>query len=854
MSKLVVIDGNSLMHRAYHALPPMNNKDGVPTNAIFGFLSMLLKVIETEQPENLLVAFDTHAPTPRHIAYADYKAGRKETENELRMQFPIIEELLPQLGITVAKQDGLEADDFLGIFSILGEAQGYDVRLVTGDRDALQLVSERTNVILTKKGISDTELCNIEWIHEKYGIEPKQLIEVKGLMGDSSDNIPGIPGVGEKTALKLICEYGSVANTIAHAEELKGKLKDKVKEYAQQACMSREIGIIITQAPSLCLTLEDTRFDPYAMVNAADALMKLELRSILKRLPQKEKQIQQTENIEKCITKVISTAQEFSVLVQQLCLRDKIAVAWDTELSVYSDGTLYHINLKKDLLGDGLDWDDAFEILSQIMGKGKPYKYLYDTKHWAHELMNRGKVLSSANFDAMIAAYLLSPIQSGYAPKDLVSDYLQSTVLNASTLYLLCEKFEKELAQKGLLNLFETVEMPLVYVLLDMERTGFKVDVSVLQELGRQYSLQIETLKTEIYALAGEEFNILSPKQLGMILFDKLSLPSFKKTKTGYSTDAETLESLLSLHPIVAKVLEYRQNTKLKSTYIDGLLAAADRNGKIHTSFNQTVTVTGRLSSTEPNLQNIPVRTQMGRELRKAFVASEGSLLVGADYSQIELRVLAHISQDSVMIESFKRGEDIHARTAAEVDGVPFEQVTSEMRSAAKAVNFGIVYGISDYGLARQLGIGRYQAGEYIKAYLEKYRGVAQYMECIVSDGKRDGFVTTMFGRRRELPELRSSNYNTRSFGERAAMNTPIQGTAADIIKIAMIKVHTALQEHKLRAKLILQVHDELIVDTPQEEVEQVMLILKECMENVIKLDASLIADVHCGKSWYDTK
>lgn len=859
MGKFVIIDGNSLLHRAYHALPPMNNHEGVPTQAVYGFLSMLFKVIEQQAPTHMLVAFDTKAPTPRHIAYSEYKAGRKPTDEELRLQFPIVKDVLRAMQIAVGEQDGYEADDYLGIFSRRGEEAGHKVFLFTGDKDALQLITENTIVILTQKGISQTALMNEQAIEQKYGVTPKQLIEVKGLMGDPSDNIPGIPGVGEKTALKLITQYGTVENTIEHAAEISGKaLREKVETYADQARMSRMIGIISTDVNApIALSVEECIFDRKAMEKGKPLLQELELRSIINRLPKvegAEEFAQSNDTLIRPFPQYIHDAKTLAKANEKWSEAKRLSFVWKDNISLSDGKSLWVVQLKQDMLTDGLDPMQAIEALKPLWENEAIEKRLYDAKGWMHELAAYSIEMKGVSFDAMIASYLLKPNRADTAPELLVKEWLDTEDYDAAILDILCDTLAEKIEEEALGKVFYEIEMPLVKVLYNMEAIGCEIDEKILKDLGTKYDWEIAQLQNEIHDLAGEDFNILSPKQLSVVLFEKLGLPVQRKTKTGYSTDVDTLEAIEDKHPIVRKILEYRTLSKLKSTYIDGLLNAADQTGRVHSTFKQTVTATGRISSTEPNLQNIPVRTDIGREIRKAFIASEGNFLVGADYSQIELRVLAHMAQDPVMIEAFRKGEDIHARTAAEVAGCKIEDVTNEMRSAAKAVNFGIVYGISDFGLARQLGITRKEASEYIQKYLDKYEGIRKYMHDIVEDGKKNGYVTTLFGRRRNLPELKSSNYNTRSFGERAAMNAPIQGTAADIIKLAMIHVDELLEKEGFQAKLILQIHDELIIDTPQAEVEQVKSLVDQCMESVIELKVPLVADVKSGLSWYDTK
>ncbi len=859
--KIVVIDSNSLMHRAYHGLPPMNSADGTPTHAVYGFLSMLLKMLEQEKPDYLLAAFDTHAPTPRHLAYDGYKAKRMATPDDLRPQFPLVKEVLREMGIAVGEKDGFEADDFLGIFSRRGEAAGLEVRLLTGDKDALQLVDEHTTVILMRKGISETQVFDEAAICETYGLRPDQMADLKGLMGDSSDNIPGVPGVGEKTALKLMQQYGSMDEVLAHADEVKGpKLRQNLTEHAELARLSRQLGTIVTDVDApIAIAIEDCAFDPHTMAGGREIMLRLGLRQIASRLPEGAPGLPKVQAAREEQRMAAVEITESDALQRAIdAMRSAAALAFVCEPAdpcyTVSDGqTLWKIVLRVDLLNPGLDRDEADHALAQLLADASIEKRLYDVKAWTHRLDRMGLGLRNARFDAMLAAYLIQPNRTQPSLAQLVEETLGQPC-DAAGLFALCAEQAERLKRDDLSLVYDKIEMPLVPVLSDMERTGFLIDRAMLDQLGSEYDASIEALKASIYALAGREFNILSPKQLGELLFEEMGLPAPKKTKTGYSTDAATLESLAGENPIVDKVLEYRQNSKLKSTYIEGLRNAADAQGRVHTQFKQNGTATGRLSSIEPNLQNIPVRSALGREIRRAFIPSEGNVLIDADYSQIELRILAHLAQDESMIEAFRRGYDIHAATAATVAGVDIADVTSEMRSAAKATNFGIVYGISDFGLANQLGISRKDAAAYIRAYNETYPGIARYMKDTVAAARAEGYVLTLFGRRRDLPELKSSNYHTRSFGERVARNAPIQGTAADIIKLAMIRVHEALAAERMRTKLILQVHDELILDAPPDERDAASALLKRCMESVATLDAPLLAEVHAGATWYEAK
>ena len=853
MKKLIAIDGNNILYRAYFALPSMMTKSGVPTGAIFGFLSTLFKLTQ-EQPDYLLVAFDMHGPTFRHEQYDDYKAGRAETPDDLRTQIPLMKKLLAEMGIAVCECPRFEADDILGTFARLANESGVDALLVTGDRDALQLIGPNTHVLMPKKA-NETVEYDEALLMEQYGLVPARMPDLKGLMGDSSDNLPGIPGVGEKTARKLLEKYGTLENALAHAADEKGALQKKLTEGAESARMSYRLGLIDTHAP-VPFGLEACAFEPARLAGGAPMMQELELRSLLSRLPKGGASMQQHEKNTDIIHVCVDDSEKLAALVETLGKAKRLALHVEDALSLSADGiTQYDVVLGATLLDAGLDEGQVYAALKPLLEHEGTEKLVFDAKRLRHILARFGIALAGVTFDAMLADYLLHAIHPAGSLKTLAGERLGFAEGGAAALVRLADSMVPELAEKELDWLYREVELPLERVLFDMEQIGFALDTDVLQEMSTTFKVRIDAIAEEIYRLAGERFNILSTKQLGAVLFDKLQLPPWKKTKSGYSTDAETLETLADKHEIVPLIIEYRTLSKLCSTFLDGLLAVVrPESGRVHTSFNQNVTATGRISSTEPNLQNIPVRTELGREIRKAFVASEGHLLVDADYSQIELRLLAHMSGDEGMIRAFREGDDIHRRTASEVFGVPFEEVTSAQRSAAKAVNFGIVYGISDYGLARNLGITRKEAAHYIELYLARYPGIQRYMLESVAAGKRDGYVRTLMGRRRELPELQSSNYNTRSFGERVAMNMPIQGTAADVIKLAMVRVHEALQREGLQAKLILQIHDELIIDAPFEEVARVEKLLAECMENVIALAVPLSAEVKTGRSWFETK
>ena len=848
MSSFIIIDGNSLMFRAYYALnTPMSNREGVPTGAIHGFLSMLLKLLERD-PSYLAVAFDRKEPTFRHKTYQAYKAGRKPTPPDLLEQMPILREVLEQMGIRVLDCPGYEADDILGTLSRRAESEGIDTLLVTGDRDALQLVTDSVHVLLTKRGITDTVEYTPETLSEVYGLTPAHMKDLKALMGDASDNIPGIPGVGEKTALKLLGEYGDLEGVLSHGEVIKGKLGEKVRSNAESARLSYWLGTISTEAP-VDVDLNGCFFSKESMANARDVLEKLELRSILNRLPQGVAPVRAVP-VHKNVSLDSLEALEDLVRAHMDC--QSLAVLVAPSFSIAFDGeTSYDFSLQNDLFSAPVTGEMLLSSLSPLMEK--THIWTYDGKALLHS-MNKAKIpLRTVHFDARIADYLLASNRPSGSYETLCRERLGGEV-GAAGLFLLQPQMETELKEKGMEKLYAHMEMPLMEVLFSMEQEGFALDGNVLKALHCDFSVQQKELEEKIYALAGERFNILSPKQLGGILFDKLGLPHGKKTKSGYSTDSDTLEAIADRHPIVPLIGEYRFLSKVDATFVEGLLKATGADGRVHSSFNQCVTATGRISSTEPNLQNIPVRTPQGAQIRKAFVASPGHVLVGADYSQIELRLLAHMSGDPGLINAFNSGEDIHRHTASEVFHTPLELVTREQRSAAKAVNFGIVYGISDFGLARNLNIPVKVAGSYIDMYLDRYPGVRAYMKESVEKAKSCGYAQTLYGRRRPLPELKSSNYNTRNFGERVAMNMPIQGSAADIIKIAMVRVYAALKEKGLAARLILQIHDELLVDAPLEEAEMVKHMMEDTMEHVAELKVKLIAQASCGSSWYDTK
>ncbi len=853
--KIVMLDGYSLMYRAFHALQtPMNAPDGTPTNAVHGFLMMLLKVIDEEKPSRIAVAFDTHAKTLRAQEYADYKATRKPMPDELRAQDPIIRELISLMDIPILEREGYEADDILGTVSAICEREGNEIVLVTGDRDSFQLSGKETTILYTKRGISDTVRVTPEYIRETYGLEPIQMIDVKGLMGDTSDNIPGVPGIGEKTALKLIHEYGTLERVLETAQtEQKGKLRDRLVEHRDLAVLSKHLATIDRNVP-IEVNLESWK--PNGLSGGLARLKELGMHQAAKRLaetahtfaPVSVPKIREKRELPKIEN--TDTVEAFAQRVKEIAADAKwAAFFYENTLSLATDSVRLVLPVGGDLFSAGVTQEEAIAAIRPLLESDCP-KMLYNKKELG------GANICGEVIDVMLAAYALNPQREGFDAETLcqaegVDDFAKHP---AQAVYDLAQIQLRQMRETGLEKIYREVELPLCEVLYRMESAGFQVDAEALEALGRTFRKHIDALTEEIHALAGEKVNLNSPKQLGIMLFEHMGIRPPKKTSRGYSTNAEVLEQLAQEHPICARILEYRKYQKLESTYIDALIRQRDSQGRIHTRFDQVATATGRISSAEPNLQNIPVRTDLGREIRRAFVAQKGCRLVDADYSQIELRVLAHMSEDETMISAFREGQDIHARTAAEVYGVSLDQVTHEMRSRSKAVNFGIVYGISDFTLAKNISVSRKEAHEFIDRYFERYPGVKRYMDESVRKGHENGYVETLMGRRRYLPELNSTNFNVRSFGERCAMNSPIQGTAADIIKLAMIAVDEKIRAEKLKSKLILQVHDELIIEAPEEEVEYVRALLRNCMENVMTLKVPLRVDISTGGNWCECK
>lgn len=847
----ILVDGHSLMYRAFFALPGMD-ADGIPTNAVHGFLSMLLKVFEDLQPQYCVVLFDEHGPVFRHESFAEYKEGRAPMPDELIPQFDVIKDVLQAMGLGVMSLPGYEADDLIGTLSLQCKQKGIRALILTGDKDDLQLVDDEVQMLFTRKGISETVLFDPAGVKDYFGITPEQVTDWKGLMGDASDNIPGVPGVGEKTAVKLLTEYGSLDNTLANAGNIKGKLGERIREHADQARMSRELATIRRDLP-VTLSLKDATLDRLAQ--GIPVMKKYQLNSASERVrklgaKQNPLQEEQASSIAR-EWQEIHTREELQAFLEPSPEQAAAVFANHEEFSLaLQDGRRARVSIVpgQQSLFDAPSGLQSREALQAALPRLKGGIIAHHAKQLFHLMDLPDSEEISLDFDTMVAAYLHNPQEKNYALQNFAARDAQGVM----ELY---RKQVEQLRDEGMEKLFHEVELPLTGVLYDMEALGFQVDAQVLERLGAEFARQAEELREEIYSLTGvHSFNLNSPQQLGRVLFETLGLPTQRKTKSGYSTDAEVLEAIAPLHPSIQKILDYRQVSKLNSTYIDALLRKMDSQGRIHTTFDQVGTATGRISSNEPNLQNIPVRTAMGRDIRRAFIAKPGHVLIDGDYSQIELRILAHMSGDEAMRDAFIKDQDIHTRTAAEINDVPLEEVTPAMRSDAKAVNFGIVYGISDFGLARNIGTSRKRAGDFISRYFEHYPGVRGFMDSSVRFGYEHGYIETLYGRRRRLDELKSGNVNTRNFGERVAMNTPIQGTAADIIKAAMVKVSSELRERGFAARLVLTVHDELIVEAPQAEAEGARKLLKDVMEGILPLSVPLKCDVKLGYSWYDTK
>ena len=879
-SKLMLLDGLSLINRAFYALPPLSTKDGLPTNAIIGFLNILLKLVDEETPAYMAVAFDLPAPTFRHKQYEAYKATRKPFPDELRAQIPLLKELLEAMGIAIVQAEGYEADDIMGTLAKRAEAAGYGVTVVTGDRDLLQIATDRIKIRIpkTSRGQTTTEDYFAADFIEKMGITPREYIDMKALMGDTSDNIPGVPSIGEKTALKIIQEFGDIENAIANVDSVKPpRAAQNLRDFAEQARLSRQLAEIALDA-DIDVDIAALRLGDIMNPEALAQFRRLELKSMLKRAQAMGSPAAASVGA----GLVPARGRAITVFEWQALLTNISADAFCAYRLDAQNGLAVQLGDDLIYLPSGSDKAAFFTAIKPFF-EGDCQKIAFDAKKDIRALRTHGVALKNLSFDLLLAGYLLNNVKDGDTLNDVSLEYLGSginmgqTVADAQISLLdeavddTQEAAEAAFAQVGVMKqvypimaatldeqnlnaLYHEVEMPLLHVLADMEHLGVGCDGAFITEYGQKLTTVIDRLTTEIHALAGSEFNINSTKQLAKVLFEDLGIRSIKKTKTGHSTNVEVLEKLARDHEIARKILEYRSHTKLRSTYVDGLLAAIEADGKIRTTFNQALTATGRLSSMEPNLQNIPVRTALGRELRRAFVPGEGFVLVDADYSQIELRVLAHLSQDETFLEAFRQNQDIHRITAARVFHVPFDDVTDEMRRMAKAVNFGIVYGISAFSLADDIKVSVREAEGFINNYFARYPDVKRYIDTAVADAKARGYAQTIFGRRRYIPELSQANFNTRSFGERVAMNMPVQGAAADIIKIAMIKVHKRLAAEGLASRLILQVHDELLIEAKIGEEERVRAVLRDEMENAVKLSVPLSIDINIGKSWFDAK
>ena len=900
MDKLVLVDGNSIMNRAFYGIMGsrmLTTKDGTYTNAVYGFLAILFKLLEDINPQYLVVAFDLKAPTARHKLYEGYKANRKGMPDELAEQMPIIKEVLRAMNIDIVEMEGYEADDVLGTLSRYGEKQGLEVTILSGDRDTFQLATDNITIRIphTKGGKTETDEYNREKIIEKYGLEPKQLIDVKGLQGDSSDNIPGVPGVGEKTALSLIQKYASIENLYDKLEkgedDLKGKQKEKIEQNKDLAFLSKTLGTINLEVP-ITDTLEDFKVEEWDKEKVYDLFKKLNFKRYIERFSlqpgesdnseQEKDEIENLKIVDKSLDEIIELVKNQKQMIFYLDAKldensEKIIKEKISSIAIYD-------NKNREAIFYNFSEETEIQALREIL-EDKEIKKISINLTKTYILLKQVDItLEGICYDISIASYILNPSNNKLEIENLIDRFLEidtsklASKEETTQINLFdeipsieqdkekCSKYsyaiskikditEKKLEEINALKLFNEIDMPTVEVLSDMQWNGMYVDEKELEEFGQELKDKLEILTKEIYEMAGEEFNINSTKQLGEILFEKMKLPVIKKTKSGYSTDVDVLEKLKKQDPIIEKILDYRQLMKLNSTYIEGLKSYINpKTKRIHSFFHQTITATGRISSTEPNLQNIPTRFELGKRVRKVFKSENGKVYLDADYSQIELRVLAHISGDEHMIQAFKEGQDIHKQAASKVFKTPIDEVTKEQRSNAKAVNFGIVYGISDFGLGEQLGISRKLAKQYITEYLEQYAGIKAFMENITEETKEKGYVETLFHRRRYIPELKSNNYMVRQFGSRAAMNTPIQGTAADIMKIAMIKVYRELKKRNLKSKIVLQVHDEMMLEVLPEEKEEIKVMMKKAMESAAKLDVPLIAEISEASNWYDCK
>lgn len=879
--KLLLIDGHSILNRAFYGVPPLNNAAGIPTNAVYGFLNIMLKIVDEEKPDYITVAFDLKAPTFRHKMYAEYKGTRKPMPDELREQVPLIKDTLHAMGIKTMELAGYEADDILGTLAYKAQDNGYVVSVLSGDRDLLQLATDKIKIRIpkTKKGQTEIEDYYAKDVVSAYGVTPKEFIDLKALMGDTADNIPGVPGIGEKTATAIIKEYKSIEVAYENVDSIKPtRAKNSLAENYDLATLSKELATINIKVP-LEYEFDEAKVDNFYTKEAYELFKKFEFKSMLQRFDNQE-----IENINETVEyKILTDFSEINMAFDEI-----IANKGEVALSLFGEDEIVGVSISTN---KGTIYIEETGFITSMVLREKVIEvinsscavYFFGLKEQLQYILQENTVLDTKKiYDIEIGSYILNPNRDSYEYDSLYNEYKgkslmsKADILGKMDIFVAheknCEAFAKYIATKtyalfnvassliahikeeNMWDLYTQIEMPLVYVLYEMQKNGIKVNKEQLKDYGDKLQVRIEELEQSIHALAGEEFNINSPKQLGEILFVKLQLPNGKKTKTGYSTSADVLEKIKNEHEIVPMILEYRQLVKLKSTYADGLSNFISKDDRIHGKFNQTITATGRISSTDPNLQNIPIRMELGREIRKVFVPEEGYCFVDADYSQIELRVLAHMSGDEKLIESYNSDEDIHKITASQVFKVPLEEVTPRLRSNAKAVNFGIVYGISSFGLSEDLSISRKEASDYIKSYFETYGRVKEFMNEVVENAKKNGYVTTMLGRKRPIPELKSSNFMTRSFGERAAMNSPIQGTAADIIKIAMINVYSRLKKEKLQSRLLLQVHDELLIETKIEETKQVETILLEEMTNAAKLKVALQIDMHKGNSWFEAK
>ena len=839
--KIVLIDGHSIINRAFYGVPDLTNAEGLHTNGIYGFLNIMFRILDEEKPEYLAVAFDLKAPTFRHKMYDAYKGTRKPMPEELREQVPVLKELLAAMGIPLLMMEGYEADDLLGTAAKKSEEAGVDAVIVSGDRDLLQLATDKIMIRMpkTKRGVTEIENYHAQDVKDAYQVTPSQIIELKALMGDASDNIPGVPGIGEKTATNLIAAYGTIENAYAHVEEIKpNRAKEALKNHYDMAKMSKELATICLEAP-LTLSFEDARLTNLYTPEAYEWCRKLNFKKLLGRFEEAEAG-RPAEPEVTMVTDFAEAENLFSRLKNQKQIAFELYHEEGLHVSLTDSEQEVFCIVEEGFLTEQYLLDKLTEVIDQVpLCAVSDVKKLLSLLHPGHR---------EHLFDIEIAAYLINPLMSSYEHEDLNKPYA------ALTTFKKMPELLKKLDEMGMRKLFDEIEMPLVFTLYDMEQAGIRVNGEELREYGEALVGRIEELEKKIHEAAGEVFNINSPKQLGVILFEKMGMKGGKKTKTGYSTSADILEKLAGDQPIVRDILEYRQLTKLKSTYADGLAGCIAKDGRIHSKFNQTITATGRISSTEPNLQNIPVRMELGRLIRKVFIPAEDCIFLDADYSQIELRVLAHMSGDEKLIEAYQQAEDIHRLTASQVFHVPIDEVTPQQRRNAKAVNFGIVYGISSFGLSQDLSISTKEAKEYIERYFETYPGIKSYLDGLVEHAKEEGYVTTMYGRRRPVPELKSSNFMQRSFGERVAMNSPIQGTAADIIKIAMNRVHDRLKEEGLESRLILQVHDELLVEAKLSEADRVEEILREEMQQAASMRVPLEIDLHRGKNWYEAK